>query len=180
MATAHSWVLLDTASPHWEGSVKDFQSPAAWQDFIFSPTDKSTFAFKLIWKAMRFALKIWKGITNTVYVAVSSFTAWVMNILQQKGGRHTFAWLRYWEQSKQYFVSSLAYNWHIYYLSISHWTERLIVFFKEDQIDHELILGTSQIPKIFFGVWQVSSSLVRLFCSLWYLLALREYKKQFN
>jgi len=49
-------------------------------------------------------------------------------------------------------------------------------FLKEDQSDHGLILGTSQTPKIFFGVWQASSSLVRMFCSLWYLLALTEYK----
>lgn len=54
MATAHSWVLLDTASPRWEGRAKDSQSPAVLQDFIFFPTDKSpAFTFKLIWKAMR-------------------------------------------------------------------------------------------------------------------------------
>lgn len=52
----------------------------------------------------------------------------------------------------------------------------LLSFFKEDQTDHGLIPGTSQTPKIFFGVWQVSSSLVRLRCSLWTLLALRECK----
>lgn len=76
--------------------------------------------------------------------------------------------------------SCLQLTFSAYYIfNVSHKTERLNLFFKEDQTDRGLILGTSQTPKIFFGFdfsfWQVSSSLVRLFCSLQRLLALGEY-----
>lgn len=77
MATALSWVLWDVASPGWEGSVKNSQSPAVLQGFISFPQmnllswNLNYFEGNEAW----FALKIEEGIANTMCITVFSFMA---------------------------------------------------------------------------------------------------------
>lgn len=86
-----------------------------------------------------------------------------MNILQQKGGRHVFAQLRYWEKSKWYFVSSFSL--------------RIIsVFLIEQKGFLCLSRKTRSTTDWYYGLAKLLRFSARLFCSLWCLLALREYK----